>query len=141
MKTAFTFFAIFLCALSFGQSKTETEILSLSKEKFRWMLDKKLDSLSDILDEKVIMQHASGMVQSKSEYLETIRSGKLIYNKIDIKESSVRIIGQTAIVTGKVDFNVTINGSIQDFNFTFTEVYSKEKRDWKMVLDSFRKNN
>jgi hypothetical protein len=139
MKTLLIIFTLLLSVMTFGQTKAEKEVLALSKDKFNWMLENKLDSLSNVLDEQIILQHASGMIQSKDEYLETLRSGKLVYNKIDLKERSARIIGSTAIVMGKVDFNVTINGNAQDFNFSFTEVYTREKKKWKMVLYTFRK--
>jgi hypothetical protein len=123
----------------FSQSKSELEIINLSNTKFRWQLEGKLDSLSNMFDDKIILQHASGKIQSKNEYLENLKSGMLVYNKIDVKENSVRIIGATAILIGKVDFNVSINGEKKDFNFSFTEVYTKNKKSWSLALYAFQK--
>jgi hypothetical protein len=86
MKTIFTCITLLLSGLTFGQLKAESEILNISKAKNRWQLENKLDSLSNLPDDQIILQHASGMIQSKNEYLETPRSGKLVYNKIIVKE-------------------------------------------------------
>lgn len=56
------------------------------------------------------------------------------------KVNSVRVMGQTAIIIGKVDFNVSINQERRDFNFMYTEIYAKNEDKWKLVQYSFRNN-
>jgi len=49
-------------------------------------------------------------------------------------------MGQTAIIIGKVDFNVSINQERRDFNFMYTEIYAKNEDKWKLIQYSFRNN-
>jgi|WetSurSiteA1Bulk_404760.scaffolds.fasta_scaffold01395_2 hypothetical protein len=80
---------ILLANQSFGQSTTESDILTLSNLKFHYMTTGKLDSLADLFDEKMLLQHANGMVQSKTEYLDNLKSGMLKYNTVDVKDNKL----------------------------------------------------
>ena len=64
-----TFAIIRIAAQIYRQSKAESEITAISRGKFHWQLENKLDSLSNLFDDQIILQHASGMIQSKDEYL------------------------------------------------------------------------
>jgi hypothetical protein len=138
MKVILFITALFLVNQSFGQSAKEAEVLSLSNAKFRYMTSGHLDSLSTVLDDKIVFQHANGMIQNKVEYLNTLTSGRLKYNSVDVKEEKVTVVDNTAFVLGKCSFNVTFEGQIKNFNFSFTEVYSLHKRKWKMILYSVK---
>jgi hypothetical protein len=124
-----------------SQTNTESQLLKLSSDKFQWQLDKNWDALSDMMDENIILQHGNGNIQSKEEYFKTLRSGFLEYNNIDVTERFAKIYGNTAIIMGKVKFNISINKEKRDFNFGFTEVYSYHKGKWKMILLAFRGNS
>ena len=92
---------ILLCpGFAFAQSTTERVVLELSRKKFDWLIGKQADSLNRVLDEKVLYIHSNGWVQNKKEILDDMRSGKLVYQKVIIKDAAVRTYGQTAIVTG-----------------------------------------
>jgi hypothetical protein len=123
-----------------SQPKTESQLLKLSSDKFQWQLEKNWDSLFSLMDENVIIQHGNGNIQPKDEYFKTLRNGFLEYNKIDVTERSIKVYGKSAIIIGKVKFNITINKEIRDFNFGFTEVYAYNRGKWKMILLSFRNN-
>lgn len=45
---------------STSTTKSEQEILQLSKDKWRWMADKKVDSLGALFDEKSVFVHMGG---------------------------------------------------------------------------------
>lgn len=124
----------------FGQSKAEQEILQLSKSKFRWQVESKFDSLANLFDNKITLQHGSGRIQSKAEYFKTLENGMLKYQNIDVTEQTVNVIGCTAVIVGKVKFNILLNGEKKDFDYGFTEVYTQNEGQWKLVLYSFRNN-
>ena len=55
---------------SYAQKQNlEDTLLQLSKRKFNWMIDKKLDSLSAVLDENVRYVHSNGWIQNKNEII------------------------------------------------------------------------
>jgi hypothetical protein len=140
MKNILIFFMIIMSPNLLSQTKTESQLLKLSSDKFEWQLNKNWDALSEMMDENIILQHGNGNIQSKEEYFKTLRNGFLEYNNIDVTERSIKIYGNTAIIIGKVKFNISINKEKRDFNFRFTEVYSYDKGKWKMILLAFREN-
>ncbi len=116
-----------------AQSGLENQLLNLSKRKFRWMVEGKLDSLSSLLDDRLSYIHSNGSVQSKQQFLDDFTVGKLVYNSIQVSEMNVRLYKKSAVVTGKGQINTTRDGNTSVTNLMFTEVYVDEKSGWKMV--------
>jgi Domain of unknown function (DUF4440) len=71
----------------------EQEILNLSKTKWRWMSERKVDSLAALFDEQAVFVHMGGTM-SRAQELEVIRSGGIHYKHAEIYEASVRFILQ-----------------------------------------------
>jgi hypothetical protein len=72
--------------------KSEQEVINLSKEKWRWMSERKVDSLAALFHEEAVFVHMGGTM-SKEQELDVIRSGGIQYKNVDIQEVSVRFIG------------------------------------------------
>ncbi|MBK9257454.1 MAG: DUF4440 domain-containing protein [Saprospiraceae bacterium] len=98
-------------------------INDLHIKKFRWMEQKQMDSLSLLLDDGVYYIHSNGWKETKDEVLENIQSGKLTYRNVRITDSDVRLIDNTAIVTGKGIFSVSMDDKPIEINLYYTEVY------------------
>ena len=125
---------ILLCPGStFAQSTTERVVLELSRKKFDWLIGKQADSLNRVLDEKVLYIHSNGWVQNKKEILDDMRSGKLVYQKVIIKDAAVRIYGQTAIVTGLGTFEGINSGNAFAIDLRYTEVYIHNGKGWVLT--------
>src|SRR5688500_4839630 len=88
-------------AVQKSAGETGKAVLELSKEKWKWMADKKVDALADLFHEEAVFVHMGGNMSRKRE-LDIIKSGGIHYKKADIQESSVRVIGATAIVLSKI---------------------------------------
>ena len=78
-------------------TKEEQEIINLSREKWRWMMERNVDALAALLHEQAVFVHM-GATMTKSQELEVIKSGRIVYKNVEIQEASVRLIGTTAIV-------------------------------------------
>lgn len=142
MKTGLLLMLIMIVGQSFGQSTAESEVLALSKQKFSWMIAGDTDALSGLMADKGVLVHANGMVQSKDEYLNTLKSKRLVYKTIDAKGVTIRIIGETAIVLGQSDFTITFEGKQPPvFHFAYEEVYAKEGNKWKLAMYSVKPVN
>lgn len=115
------------------ESATEKFVLKLHEAKFRWMVQKKLDSLNSILDDRMQYIHSNGWVQNKNEVIEDIRSGKLTMNNVAVTEASARVYKGFVIVNGKGNFNVLMEGKPVDIYLLYTEVYAKRTNGWLLV--------
>ena len=116
-----------------GQSKQEQEVLQLSKKKFGWIVDKKIDSLSFVLDDRLTFIHSNGWVQTKKELIADLQSDKLTYVSIEVLEAMVRMYSKSAVVNGKGKFTATMNGTTNTYDLAYTETYVLHKREWKLA--------
>jgi hypothetical protein len=112
-------------------TKAEQEVLQLSKDKWGWMADKKVDALNDLFDEKSVFVHMGGS-WGKTQELNVIESGRIHYKKAEVYSASVNFIGNTAILLNDIDLVAVVGGNEVTNPFMVTEVYVKENGKWKM---------
>lgn len=124
---------VFLVSLGAQSQTPEQSILDLSKKKFEWMIRMQYDSLGAVLDERLMFVHSNGWAETKSELIQDIKSARLRYTSIDVKESSARMYPETAIVTGKGKFNVILDGNALEINLFYTEVYVLKNGKWLLA--------
>ena len=115
----------------------EQEVINLSKEKWRWMSERKVDSLAALFDEKAVFVHMGGTM-SKDQELEVISSGRIHYKDVDIQEVSVRFIGTTtAILLNRIRLVAVVGGNEVTNPFVVTEVYVQQGGTWALASLSF----
>ena len=118
--------------------KSEQEVINLSKEKWRWMSEHKVDSLDALFHEKAVFVHMGGS-WGKERELEIIKSGGIHYKQADIHEVSVQIISTTAILLNRITLLAVVGGNEVTNPFMVTEVYVQQDGGWKLASLSFTK--
>mgnify|MGYP000895788540 FL=1 len=118
--------------------KTEQELMTLSREKWRWMAELDVDALEVLFHEKAVFVHMGGNM-TKEQELQVIESGGIHYKKADIHEVSVNIIGTTAILLNKTTLLAVVGGNEVINPFMVTEVYVQQEDWWKLAAMSFTK--
>ena len=116
----------------------EQEVINLSKEKWRWMSERKVDSLDALFHEKSVYVHMGGS-WGKERELDIIKSGGIHYKNADIHEVSVNIIGTTAILLNRITLLAVVGGNEVTNPFMVTEVYVQQEGSWKLASLSFTK--
>ena len=119
-----------------GRTKAEREIVGLSKEKWRWMSERKVDSLAALFHEEAVFVHMGGTMSKKQE-LDVIKGGMIHYKNVEIQEVSVRFIGETAILLNKIRLVAVVGGNEVTNPFVVTEVYVRQGGAWKLGSLSF----
>jgi len=114
----------------------EQEILSLSRTKWRWMSERKVDSLAALFHDEAVFVHMGGTM-SKTQELDVIRGGMIQYKTAEIQEASVRFIGSTAILLNRIRLTAVVGGNEVINPFVVTEVYVQQNGAWKLVSLSF----
>jgi Domain of unknown function (DUF4440) len=113
-----------------SRSAVEDEVYVLSEEKFRWQTEGRFDLLADLFDDDLVFVHLNGTITSKQEWMGQLTSGSLVYDRIDLKEASVRGYADTAVLVGKATF--AVNGDTVH-KLVYTEVYARKNGRWKLV--------
>ena len=117
-------------------SKDEQTVLQLSKGKWQWMADKDVDKLKELFDAKAKFVHMSGTWKTDEE-LEIIKTGSIWYKNAKVHDTAVEISGNTAIVWNRITLDAVVRGTVAVTEFTVTEVYQKQKKNWKMLALTF----
>ena len=115
----------------------EQEIINLSKEKWGWMSERKVDALAALFHENAVFVHM-GATMSRDEELDVIATGRIHYKEVDIQEVSVRFMGEsTAILLNKIRLVAIVSGNEVTNPFVVTEVYVQQNGTWSLGSLSF----
>jgi uncharacterized protein DUF4440 len=119
-----------------SSTNEEQDVLSLSKDKWRWMSERNVDALAALFHDKAVFVHMGGTM-SKSQELEVIRSGRIQYKQADILEASVQLMGTTAILLNRIRLVAVVGGNEVTNPFVVTEVYVQDSGTRKLASLSF----
>ncbi len=117
-------------------SVAEKEVLALSQQMWQWMSDRNTEALATLYNDKVMFVHMSRTL-TKSAELDVIKSGNIQYKKVDIQESSVRLVDSTAIVLTKMRLGAVVGSNEVTNPFIVSEVYVRQGKVWTLVSLAF----
>lgn len=124
---------------AFAQDDLKEEIKELSKTKWELMADKNVDKLAELFDDKSKFVHMSG-TWKKDRELEIIESGSIWYKNAEVHDVAVEMFGDdTAIVWNRITLTAHVRGDDVENEFTVTEFYKKDGKDWKLLDLTFSK--
>jgi hypothetical protein len=109
----------------------QQKIINLSKQKWNWMAEKKVDSLNLLFDDKCMFIHMGG-TWGKTQELTTIKDGGIWYKKAVVYAIEVNMFGNTAILLNDIDLQAAVGDNEVTNPFMVTEVYIKKNGKWKM---------
>jgi ketosteroid isomerase-like protein len=124
--------------LVFGQEKhalspVEDTVLKLEQQWEEALIKSDTNALDKLYAETIIYTHSSGSVDSKSTYIQAIKSGATRYASMKRDDIKVSVYGNTAVVTCHWDVHVQARGTKIDMNARYLHVYVQQKDGWKMV--------
>jgi ketosteroid isomerase-like protein len=112
---------------------TEKDILALEDERFGAMLARDFARLQLLVHEDLMYTHSSGVVDGKSSWLDSMKSGRVKYKKAGCSERKVRLYGDTALVTGRAQIEAEIGGQPKTLRLLFLNAWTKSPRGWQFV--------
>ncbi|HAC23868.1 MAG TPA: hypothetical protein DCE81_03020, partial [Cytophagales bacterium] len=76
----------FLPGLVVAQAPTAMEktVDELHRKKFQWLIEKQYDSLAKMLDPRLQFIHSNGWMQTSTEVIDDLKSGKLNYTGVTV---------------------------------------------------------
>src|SRR5690349_1029850 len=81
-----------------------------------------LAALNRIIADDLKYVHGNASVQDKKQFIDSLKSGDLIYHSIDFEEMDVRPMGDSAVVMSKLRLHITMGGQDQKFEVRFLRV-------------------
>ena len=70
---------------------------------------------------------------TKPEVLAFARSGRMKFLRYETSDISIRVYGDAAVVTGRMQRTRTLNGQELSDDWRFTKVYARHEQTWRVV--------
>lgn len=97
------------------------------------MLKPNEQALYSISSSKLSYGHSSGKVESQKDFVETLVSGKSVFKKIEFKDQTIDIEGNTAVVRHTLLADTFDGGVANSIKIHVVLVWAKEKGTWKLL--------
>lgn len=119
--------ALFLLLLpSFAAADdARQEVLAADARRFAAMVQGDLAALDRLLADDLTYTHSTGQLETKAQFLESLRSGTLRYLSAKPSDQAVRLYGDMAVVTGRAEMKASSQGQDLVLTMRFTEVWVK----------------
>ncbi|MDZ7935935.1 MAG: nuclear transport factor 2 family protein [Emticicia sp.] len=126
-------FSLIIGQNTFAQSTKEI-VETLERKRFAAQVSKDFDFLEKVFANDLSYTHSGGKLDSKQSYIQSIRDGKSVYDKIDVEEILVREYGKAAVVNGKIMITQPpVDGKSVMLHIKYVVVYNKNgKKGWQL---------
>jgi hypothetical protein len=108
-------------------------LLTTNAARFTAKVRGDLAGLDTLLAPDLTYIHSDGALESKAQFLATLRTGRLRYEAISPYDLEERIYGEAGVVTGRSAMRVRVGQDLLRFSIRFTAMYRREGRRWVLV--------
>jgi ketosteroid isomerase-like protein len=92
------------------------------------------EAMARILSDDFVLVTSSGKTYTKADLLAEARSGRVFYEHQDDSEQTVRVWGDTAVITAKLWEKGTDNGKPFEYLLWFSDTYVRTPGGWRYVF-------
>jgi hypothetical protein len=108
-------------------------VLDAEDRRYRAMQDADLPALDELCADGLSYAHSSGVRDSKGEYLGKVRSGYYVYRRIDHPVDRVEVVGDTAIVVGRMTADIEVQGVPKTIDNLALAVWTRASGAWRLL--------
>ncbi|MBC7777794.1 MAG: nuclear transport factor 2 family protein [Phycisphaerae bacterium] len=123
----------FVLSMLNAQPHKAQKVLAEEARRFEAMTRADTSTLRPMLADELVYVHSNALKENKLEHLAAIASRKLVYEKMERQEASVRFYGKTALVNGVVKVRGILNGNAFDLRLLYLAVYRKKRDNWVLT--------
>jgi ketosteroid isomerase-like protein len=122
-----------LAAPALGAS-ADKEVLAAMDAWKQAMIKKDKAGFEKLYHPDLAYGHSSGVVETKEQAIQHVLGGEGTYTAINFgPDTKVRVHGNTAFVTGKVDYQERAHGKDNVVNLVVLSVWMKSGPGWQMI--------
>lgn len=112
---------------------TADEALSAEDARYKAQAANDVAAMERLFGPDLVYIHSSAAVDTKTSYIESMRSGTVTYRAMRRSDVKVRTYGCLAIITGKAEFDVTTKGEDLSIQLRFHSVWAKRTQGVQFV--------
>ena len=139
MKNIITILLLSFSFITYAQqSPQETKVLQLSENLWKAMQQVDKQTLvENIAPEAVFVHMGATLVRDKE--IEVLQQKGIILKEVATENTSVRIVGKTAVLLRKLRLTAIVGGNEVVNPFVVTETYTKKGSKWQLLSLSYTK--
>ena len=137
-RRLFAFGALLACMLIFPVHAARppvdaATILRAEQQRIAALVNDDFAALDRLLADDLTYAHSSTVLETKAEYLASLRSGALKYTALTHEAQHVRLYGDTAVLTGLSTVDALSQGKPGTVRLRFLIIYVQRRDQWQMV--------
>jgi ketosteroid isomerase-like protein len=109
------------------------QVLAAEDRRYRAMQDADLPTLEEQCADELSYAHSSGTRDTKAEYLGKVGSGYYVYRRIDHPVERVEVLGDTAIVVGRMTADIEVQGVPKTIDNLALAVWTRASGTWRLL--------
>jgi ketosteroid isomerase-like protein len=111
----------------------ERAVLAAEDRRYQALVAGDLDALEEVFADELSYTHSSGAVDTKASYLEKLRTGYYVYQRIDHPVDRVSVVGDCAIVVGRMIADLEVQGSPKHLDNLALAVWTRARGPWQLL--------
>ena len=115
-------------------SQQEEEVKKLEGERSKAQVQGNIGELDEVLAPEFMELNTAGQIRTKRENIEGHKSGEVHWEKFDLDELSVRVYGETAVVSGRLTRKGTFAGRDLSGQSRYTRYYVRRQGRWQAIF-------
>ena len=108
-------------------------VLAAEDRRYRAMVEHDLATLDSLLADGLSYAHSSGARDTKAEYLAKLASDYYVYARIDHPVERVEVVGDTAIVVGRMTSELAVQGTPKTIDSLALAVWTRVTGEWQLL--------
>src|ERR1044071_2020712 len=116
-----------------AQSSTSGDLIQLENRFNDALVRADLKTINEIEADDLIFTDATGTVTSKADEMQSLKSGDVKFESIQMTDTRTQDFGDIAVVTGRLVEKAQYKNSDISGTYRFTDVWAKRKSKWEHV--------
>ncbi|MFT3780741.1 MAG: GDSL-type esterase/lipase family protein [Nibricoccus sp.] len=138
MKRLLAFVLLLVPVFAWSQKPTPEDEKALLDTEYAWCqayLKGDVDALAQIEHDGYVLIEPNGSTTSKQDEIKSIKSGSVRFHSLSSHELSVRVYGDTGIITGRTVVKLVEDNEPMEGIFQFSDTFVRQDGRWKVVLE------
>ena len=108
-------------------------VLGAEDRRYQAIQDADTAALDALCADELSYAHSSGARDTKDQYLEKVRSGYFVYRRIDHPVERVAVVGDTALVVGRMTADLDVDGRPKRIDNLALAVWTRATGQWQLL--------
>lgn len=112
---------------------TKARILDLENARHEAVLDGDFETFRRMCHPDLVYTHSDSARDTLDSYIDKCQSGYYTYRRIDHPVEDVLVVGDTAVVVGRMNASITAGGAPKELNNNSIAVWVRSNGSWLLL--------